>query len=231
MHRYAIYGAPERATRLWHFGNRVLGRDAETGENIAQIVPPGFSAEEWHGFTASPRRYGFHATLKAPFALAPGRSEDELHEAVRAFAAAREPVTGIALTPIVSGGYVMLGLPQPGPRVQALAEACVSDFDAFRAPMPEADRARRGTGLSDGERRNLDRWGYPYVFDNFTFHLTLAGPFPDGRAVEAHAALSAAYVQAVKNEAFDLRSLCLFAEPEPGAPFSLILRVPFGAGA
>ena len=89
MHRYAIYGAPERATPLWHFGNRVLGRDAETGENIAQIVPPGFSAEEWHGFTASPRRYGFHATLKAPFALAPGRSEDELHEAVRAFAAAR----------------------------------------------------------------------------------------------------------------------------------------------
>ena len=106
--RYAIYYAPERDTRLWQFGCRVLGRDPETTERVAQIVPDGFLPDDWQVFTASPRRYGFHATLKAPFVLKEGRSEAELVEGVRAFAARQAPVTNAVVTPVLDGRYVML---------------------------------------------------------------------------------------------------------------------------
>jgi len=231
MTRYAIYAAPERDTRLWHFGNRVLGRDAETGEAVAQIVPEGFQPGEWQDFTASPRRYGFHATLKAPFHLAAGKTEYDLRQAVRAFGKRGAAIAELNLAAKLSGDYVMLGLPESDPRVQVLAAACVTEFDGFRAPLTDEERARRGASLTEAQKENLERWGYPHVFDDFTFHLTLAGPLPKERADDALTALSAAYSQAVKDEKFAIRSIALFAEEESGAGFRLMLRVPFGARA
>ena len=232
MVRYALYAAPERDTRLWHFGNRVLGRDAETGEAVAQIVPEGFAPQDWAGFTASPRRYGFHATLKAPFALAEGRAEEELFAAVRAFAARRSPVEDIVLVPGLSGRFVFLSPPFADPRLLELANACVADFDRFRAPLAAADRtARIASGLSERQIVHLDRWGYPYVFAEFMFHLPLAGPLPDEVKDVALAGLAEGFEQGVRGERLDLRSLCVFAQSAPGEAFRLVLRAPFGGGA
>ena len=47
--RYAIYYAPERDTRLWQFGCRVLGRDPETTERVAQIVGEHLEGRRDHG--------------------------------------------------------------------------------------------------------------------------------------------------------------------------------------
>jgi putative phosphonate metabolism protein len=230
--RYAIYYAPERDTRLRHFGNRVLGRDAETGEAVAQIVPDGFQPDDWQIFTASPRRYGFHATLKAPFALKKGRDEAELLQAVKTFAATQAPVLGFNIAPVLDGRYVMLELTEPDARVQAFGDACVSAFEPFRAPLPESERARRSNpGLSMRQAEHLDRWGYPFVFEDFIFHLTLAGPLPEQRREDALAALKAAYEAAVTGEALAIRSVAVFAEPEAGAPFRLVLRAPLGGQA
>ena len=30
--------------------------------------------------------------------------------------------------------------------------------------------------VTERQASNLDRWGYPYVFDDFRFHMTLTGP-------------------------------------------------------
>ena len=224
--RYAIYFAPERETRLWAFGTAVLGSDPETGEAVPHIVPDGFLPDEWRAFTASPRRYGFHATLKPPFALAVGRSEEELFAAVRAFAAQRAPITGLAAAPVGGGSYVMLGLTEKDARLHELADACVAEFDAFRAPPSDAEKARRSAGLSGREAANLELWGYPYVFDTFTFHLTLAGPLPEDRRERALTALDLAHDIAVKNEGLAIRSVAVFVEPAPGEPFRLALRAP-----
>lgn len=225
--RYAIYFAPERDTALWRFGCGVHGRDPETDEVVPQIVPEGFSPQDWQGFTSSPRRYGFHATLKAPFALAEGKSGDELFAAVRARAAHTAPVTGVKLVPSVMGQYVMLGLAKPDPRVSALADAAVAEFDAFRAPPSAGEMARRAaSGLSPREAGNLHRWGYPYVFDTFAFHMTLAGPLPKARTQDALAALRAGYDAAIGGEGVDIRALSVFVEPARGEPFRLLLRVP-----
>ena len=227
MARYAIYAAPERDTRLWHFGCRVLGRDAETGETIEQIVPKGFTPEEWSDITASPRRYGFHATLKAPFVLAEGRSEGELFDAVRTFARRHEPVENVPLVPDLSGGFVLLTPERPDERLNIFAEACVQYFEPFRAPLTDEDRARR-KNLTERQAGYLERFGYPYVFEDFQFHLTLAGPLPEGRTAEVHAALAEAAAQALKGETLSVRSVCLFFEPGHGELARLVLRAPLG---
>lgn len=232
MARYAIYYAPERATRLWQFGTAVLGADPETGAAVPQIVPDGFLPDDWQSFTASPRRYGFHATLKAPFALAPGKTEGELFAAFRAFAGRQIAFSSAPLTPILYGDFVTLQEKTPDPRLAALAGLCVREFDEFRAPLAEKDRARRSPqGLSAREREHLENWGYPYVFEDFTFHMTLAGPLPENRGADVLSVLTGAYDKAVRDEDFSVRSLSIFVEPGPGEPFRLALRVPFGAKA
>ena len=96
MSRYAIYFAPARATPLWELGVRWLGRDPETGAALAPPEVPGFSAGRLCALTAPARRYGWHATLKAPFRLREGLSEYDLALAVRAFAAR---LSAVALPP------------------------------------------------------------------------------------------------------------------------------------
>jgi len=227
--RYAIYFAPERDTRLWSFGTRLLGRDPETGEIVPQLVPDGIRPEDWQNFTAAPRRYGFHATLKAPFALVADRTESQLLSAVEAVAARLPPVSGLPLWPEHSGSYCLLGLPTPDPRVIALADTCVEQFDRFREPLTEAERTRRlKAGLDAREQAHLDRWGYPYVFDTFTFHMSLAGPLPPARIGDILAAVVAVHDAEVNGEELAIRSLSVFVEPGPGEPFRLARRFPLG---
>jgi putative phosphonate metabolism protein len=228
MARYAIYFAPERDTALWAFGCRVLGRDPESGEEVQPFVPDGISAEDWQRHTASARRYGFHATLKAPFRLADGRTEDGLRKALSNFA---EEQAGFSVPPLevrLHGPYAALLLSQPSPEVQALGASCVSSFDDFRAPLTAQERAKRlDDRLTQAQRQNLDRWGYPYVFNAFTFHMTLAGPVPDEQAAAAAASLAHEYRASGAGQPVEFRSVALYREPDGGGPMALIARAPF----
>src|SRR5690606_1424084 len=120
--------------------------------------------------TASARRYGFHATLKAPFHLAEGASEAELDSAIAGFAAAAEPILLSRLTPTRLDGFLALTPGGPAPDLDRFAAEVVTAFDRFRAPLSEADIKRRNPeALSPGEFCNLMQWGYPYVFESFRF--------------------------------------------------------------
>src|SRR5580765_1319177 len=85
--RYAIYFAPPETTALWQAGCRWLGRDPCSGAQHPQPEVEGWSAERIVQITASPRMYGFHATLKPPFRLAEGRTVAELASAAQELAA------------------------------------------------------------------------------------------------------------------------------------------------
>ena len=225
MPRYAIYFAPERDTRLWQFGCRVLGYDAETREPVPQFVPEGIAPDDWKRFTASPRRYGFHATLKAPFQLAEDRSESELFAAFDALGHSSAVIGSPSAVPVLYGDYAALLLSAPDAGVQALADACVSELDPFRAPLSEAERDRRlSADMIGTHRHNLEKWGYPYVFSDFTFHMTLAGPLPSAHAGLALNALTSLHQTEVGGEELAIRSIALFVEPAPGEPFFLVRR-------
>ncbi|MFZ2154852.1 MAG: DUF1045 domain-containing protein [Bradyrhizobium sp.] len=174
--RYAIYYAPPPGSDLDRFGAQLLGYDAYSGEDLP--FPDGMLQEvpDWRELTRAPRNYGFHATLKAPLSLAPGRTEAELVAACAAFAATPRAIP--VISPVVGSisGFIAVIPTEPPLELKRLAADCVSEFDSFRAPLTESDRTRRNPSqLTPRQREHLDRWGYPYAMEDFRFHMTLTG--------------------------------------------------------
>jgi putative phosphonate metabolism protein len=171
--RYAIYYAPTPDSALDRFGAQILGYDAYGGDDLP--FPDGVTPD-WRELTQDPRKYGFHATLKAPMALADGKTEVQLTAACEVFAAKARRIPIIA--PIVDSisGFIAVIPSRPSEEVLQLATDATRDFDAFRAPLTPEDRARRHPDkLTPRQRDYLDRWGYPYVMEEFRFHMTLTG--------------------------------------------------------
>lgn len=216
--RYAVYFAPARGSLWQAFGSRWLGRDEFTGEALPQ---PLGAAPDHAGLTAEPRRYGFHATLKAPFraACSPG----ELLEQVDALAAKLRQVPLGRLDPVFLDGFLALVPAAKPPGLEALAARCVKELDRLRAPLAAEERARRRPELLDARGRELlDQWGFPFVLERFRFHMTLTGPLPAARAPAVAAALALQLAELHRDEPPVLDRLCVFHEPAPG---ELFLRV------
>lgn len=209
--RYAIYHCPDGELGDW--GAQWLGWDVRRGEALEAPAPH---------LVRRPSRYGFHGTLKAPFRLAEGLGETRLKDAVDALAGRLEPVS-LRLELARIGGFLALVPREASDGLAALAEATVTRLDAFRAPLTDKELARRNPAkLSAHQAALLTRWGYPYVLDEFRFHLTLTGPLPRAEfdAVRARlegelgARLEAPYV---------IGSLCLCREDDDGR-FAMIER-------
>ena len=174
--RYAIYYAPARDTVLDRFGAQLLGYDAWTG---GELSFPDFAvqaAPDWRELTSDPRKYGFHATLKAPLSLAPGRTEAELLAACASFAERPRPIPVIKPVVDAISGFIAVIPAERSNWLDRLAADIVSSFDGFRAQLTHEDRARRNpSALTSRQRDHLDRWGYPYVMEDFRFHMTFTG--------------------------------------------------------
>lgn len=221
--RYALYYAPAADSALWRFGSGVLGYDALTGEDLPHDVLVGCAVAEWPELTAEPRRYGFHATLKAPFELAQGRTEDQLRAFARNCAAATESVTLAGLTVSALGRFVALIPAQPSTDLQRFAFGLVQAFEPFRAPLSEADRARRlKSPLTPAQHAYLEAYGYPYVGDAFRFHMTLTGSLPPERVEPVRQALEMAYTQALPSGPMRIDRLALFRQDDREARFRLL---------
>ena len=174
--RYAVYYVAAPGSDLDRFGVHLLGYDAGGGNELP--FPDGIveSVPDWRDLTGDPRKYGFHATLKAPMALAPGKAEAELLAACATFARKALPIP--VITPVVNAisGFIAVVPAEPSAELELLAAGCVREFDSFRAPLTPEDRARRNpAALTPQQCRYLDRWGYPYVMEEFRFHMTLTG--------------------------------------------------------
>ncbi|MDJ1158340.1 DUF1045 domain-containing protein [Chelatococcus sp. SYSU_G07232] len=236
--RYAIYFAPPADSALWRFGSSVIGYDGASGTDVPQTRPPGFDAATFRALTEEPRRYAFHATIKAPFRLAKGRTEASLVEAMAHFAAAHSAFTlpRLAVTPVgrhpAEGGFLALTEPEPEPTAAlvALERATVEAFEPFRAPPSEEERARRRPErLSERQRVYLDRYGYPYVLEEFRFHMTLTGRLRDAELTRAHAGLAALHAAAVPEGPVTIDALTIFRQAGPHERFRILARFALGA--
>ena len=174
--RYAIYYAAAPDSELDRFGAHLLGYDAFSRKTLRFPVDIEQALPDWGELAQDPRKYGFHATLKAPFILADGKTEAELLAACAEFAAMPRPIPVIAPVVDAIGDFIAIVPSQPFAELQALAADAVRHFDDFRAPLTPQDRARRHPErLTPRQREYLDRWGYPYVMEEFRFHMTLTG--------------------------------------------------------
>ena len=224
--RYALYLLPPEP---WYgLGTRWLGRCARSDTAIsadqreAFVREAGVDLATLDRWTEAPRQYGLHATFKPPFRLASERTVDELDAALRRFAQLQHPFT---IEPALQTlrGFLAWRLRHGDPardRLHQLADACVGEFDAFRAPPPPTELARRRrAGLSDVQERHLQRWGYPYVFGTFTFHITLTGRLDQAEQLACYRALEATRV--VLPAAMPIDNIALFLQPAQEAPFTV----------
>jgi putative phosphonate metabolism protein len=225
--RYAVYYAPTVDDPLARSAAAWLGRDAFTGAVLERPALAGLEGLDLEALTASPRAYGFHATLKAPFELAPERGEEQLLSFGEAFAARQEPFTA-PLAVASLGRFHALRLAAESPGMQALHAACVRDFDPFRAPLSDSDLARRRKApLSPEQDERLLAWGYPYVFDDFRFHMTLTDAVRDpDTAARLQRALQSHFADLEGPHRFD--SIALFKQDDRTASFHVLARFGFG---
>lgn len=171
--RFAIYYVPPEGP-LATFGATWLGWDLLRGAEVPQ-----FDVHGLDDITMTPRKYGFHGTLKPPFRLKPEQTVTDLETAVAAMASRVTPATcdGLRLTPL--GRFLAFTPYGPLEQLQQVAKACVCELDSFRAPASEAELVkRRAAGLTGRQDALLTQWGYPYVMEEFRFHLTLTGKLP-----------------------------------------------------
>jgi putative phosphonate metabolism protein len=220
--RYAIYHASPQGSDLDRFGAQHLGCDAWTGEDLPFPEAVLRAVPGWHELTADPRTYGFHATLKAPMALADGKTEAGLLAACADFA--RTWRFAPVIKPVVQSisGFIAVVPGEPSPDLQELAAACVRAFDGFRAPLTAEDRARRNPSkLTERQRDYLDRWGYPYVMDEFRFHMTLTGRLDTTRREPILAMLQDRFA-ALRLEQITIDRIALFRQTDAASRFRII---------
>ena len=229
--RYAIYFVPAAESALYRFGSSVLGYDCYTGADL--LPPDAFAADAalWRELTQEPRRYGFHATLKAPFHLSPSCTEAQLTSAFVSFAALGHAVGRIAPEVALLSGFVAVVPRQASDAVAALADKCTTMFDAFRAPMSARERARRvAANLSQSQMHNLERWGYPYLFRDFRFHMTLTGKLAGARANAALSRLRRGFAAACGEQELAIDRLALLRQDGEQAPFRVICQAQLKGG-
>lgn len=221
--RYAIYWLPRPSAPLSVFASDWLGGDPETGEPRSPRALYGLDADVVERATASPRRYGCHATIKAPFRLREGTSEAELTAALGRFCSRRRRARSGRLRLQRLWRYLALTTADAPAEVDWLADECVTHFDSFRASLSEADIARRPRDLLPEAQRNLEQFGYPDIFNRFLFHVTLAGPLEASELASVEAALAPA-VDPFTREPFVIEDLCLCGDPGQGGLFKVISR-------
>lgn len=224
--RFAIYFTAPPASALARFGAGVLGYDCDRGEGVELLGLSGIPSEEHAAAAIEPQRYGFHATLKAPFSLRTGTSPERFDRAIQEFAA-RTPAVALGRLRLARiGAFLTLRTADEPAALKAFAAECVTAFDDFRAPLSAADRERRlKSPLTPHQIELLDRWGYPYVLDQFRFHMTLAGPLPPDRIAVWTDALGAAFAP-LAAQAVTLDAVSLVRQDNRAGAFRVISRHP-----
>jgi len=202
--RYALYVIPEDGTAL-----------ARLGEDWLSALPADLTAEA--------RVYGFHATLKAPFRLAPGQTEDQLRAACATLASQSAVIDEAPPVLARLHGFYALRPGQDSAAIQALAAEAVRRLDSFRAPLNAGELAKRlAAPLSPRQRDLLEHWGYPYVFDEYRFHMTLTRRLDEAEAPMAEALLRPLVAEA-EAEPLRIASICLMRQHD-GSVFTLLQR-------
>jgi putative phosphonate metabolism protein len=218
--RVAVYYTPPTDDPLATAGAAWLGRDADRNIRLAQ--PPVADIE---AVTKEPRRYGFHATLKPPMRLAPGRTWHDFMAAARAVASGVAPFELPPLYVADLHGFLALRETEFCPPLQALCDRCVAALDDFRTPPDAAELTRRRkSALSAEQDAMLLRWGYPYVFDTWFFHMTLTRRLAEAEKARIRPQAEAFFAEAVAMPR-RVAEICLFTQATPEADFVIAERL------
>jgi len=217
--RFAIYFAPEIDSNLHSIGSQWLGRDSSSGKFIEQPNIKGISSSYFYSVTKTPRRYGFHATLKAPFRLNKEFTLKDLCSQIQRLSALSKTFS-INLKVRKLENFIALMMDPNEQKMQNLASKLVENLDHFRAPLhqEEIDK-RRMSALTISEDENLLNWGYPYVFNDFRFHITLTEKIQCQSDRESMVSAASAHFSESLENTIKVSSISLFVQESSEADF------------
>lgn len=227
-HRVAVYYAPPVESAWWKYGSAWLGRCAATDLPVSQPEVEGMTSETFARLTSDPRRYGWHGTLRAPFRLKEGKTLDDVRATLRAFCAERKAFDLPPLKVSREGGFLALRPSQAEPELDGLAGDCVRQMHPLAASLTSEELVRRRrSGLTEAQNQLLQIWGYPYVFEQFRFHLSLTGPLEKLPENAQRLLMTKAMAHFQGLPACRIDRVSLFVEPAPGAQFRLLEQIEF----
>ena len=175
--RYAIYVTLPQDSTLYHKASQWFSYDAYQGdsptieydlqEELRPLLP-------YSDYNSKASQYGFHGTLKAPFRLKNGIKYKSLQKMMKHFCRLTSVFHCVGLEVKQIDNFLALVPKQDCKKIIQLSKDSVQTFDVFRAALTsdEIDK-RQPNKLSDNQRLMLKQWGYPYVLDEFRFHMTL----------------------------------------------------------
>ncbi len=90
-----------------------------------------------------------------------------------------------------------------------------NDLRCVSRSMSPQERARRvAAGLNQSQVANLGRWGYPYLFADFMFHMTLTGKVSIDRRDEVLDTLRRAFDRACKDHVLTIERISLMRKDD-----------------
>lgn len=227
--RYALYYAPPKASPLGAFGRSWLGRCAEDAVDVPQPCLGGVEPAQLRALTRAPRRYGFHATLVPPFEPAPGIGPRDIALAAGKTAKAT-PSFALSRLLVRTVGKFIAFVPEDQDEAAALAQGMLRALHPLRKPPgPGELERRRARGLTPEQERLLVRWGYPYVMDEYLFHMTLTGAIDNDRVRRRMLRVLSEETEVVRMGVHPVQDVSVFFQEYREAPFILAERVPLGA--
>jgi hypothetical protein len=230
--RYAIYYAPEPDSALDTFGQTWLGHRGVDALAAALGKTSTVTVERIGQLTESPRRYGFHGTLKPPFELNAANRPEGLLAAARVFARSRAEIELPPLELAVIGKFIALTPIAESAALERLAAACVRAFEGFRTPLSkQQEEDYKLNKLTVHQEQMLEHWGYPYVMEEFRFHISLTDRIDDDRERQGVMELLTKLAQPVVGQPIRIRDLVVFAQDGIGQPMTPLERIPFGRNA
>ncbi|NQW81906.1 MAG: DUF1045 domain-containing protein [Polaromonas sp.] len=229
-YRYAVYFAPPPDGPWWHAGSQWLGRCAAGQPLKPMPAIKGISDDAFQQLTAAPRRYGWHATLKAPFSLAASVNAGQLREALTTIAARSNALEMPPLKVTLLDDFLALAPQTRSAEADAIAARCVMELHSLAAPLSATElQRRRQAPLSPAQDAHLGRWGYPFVLDQFQLHCSLTGSLKHLNSQQVQNLQRGAQDWFAKLPPCRFETLALFAEPTQGADFVLQEHFRFAA--
>jgi hypothetical protein len=229
--RYAICFAPEQDSALEDLGCAWLGRD-KAGKFVDRRAEiPGIAPDRLTTLLKGPRGYGMHGTLKPSFELRPHATEGALLTVAELIAKSCSPLE-LPVLEIGEVGYIVSLVPDSSSAaLENLAAVCVRAFDGFRRPLTEdEEQSYKRNRLTVHQRQMLEHWGYPYVMEEFDFHISLTDPVIDEHERAAIMLAAERAAANVLHKPLTMRELAVFSQMSSSAPMSIIARFPFGRG-
>ncbi len=179
--RVAIYFLPKKNSSLENFGKNLLGRDINKKKKISltrrqkYFINRGFTYfDELKNYCEQPAKYGFHATLKAPFRLKRNVKTKNFYDVISHIATqhSRFKIKGLKI--VYSKKFTFITSRKPNKLLINLENDLVKHLDTFRAELNKTEIKKRiPDSLTFKQNKYLKEWGYPFVFDQFKFHMTL----------------------------------------------------------